>query len=77
MITIKCDRCGLDIDWRTYPAFAYTFHCADPNSDSIKKPDYTRMTLTLYETKGIRNIDLCDSCKKDVYNFIFKMGEEK
>lgn len=77
MIRITCDKCGKELNWRKHPAFAmfdpgvfiHTYNCGDPVNDN--STDFIE-SVVIREKEGLRMVDLCDECKADVFNYIFK-----
>ena len=65
MKTIKCDRCG-EIIPPTSP-------WANAAKNGIIPP---RLTITMFfgSTNTFREVDLCETCKSAVYNYIFDYG---
>lgn len=73
MTVTKCDRCGKDIiDSNSaylgtcvhiYPKMKITYDDVRIDSDCVE------------ETEG--EVDLCEDCQKEVYNFIFGKEEEE
>lgn len=62
MKTIKCDRCGKDIPY--VPPYM------NAAKQGVLPPT---LIITIWEplAQKSREVDLCDSCKKAVYDFIF------
>lgn len=65
MKTIKCDRCGKDIPY--VPPFA---------NATVQKNFSKSIMITLWDGLQckLREVDLCDDCKSDVYDYIFDYG---
>lgn len=68
MKTIKCDRCGKDIPY--VPPFM------NVTQQSVICP---KVMVTTWDTlsQNINEVDLCDSCQKAVYDYIFDYGNGK
>ena len=66
MKTIKCDRCGEDIPYI-------------PPYINIAREGYIppQISVTTWDgmSQTLNEVDLCDKCKKAVYNFIFEDKE--
>ena len=62
MKTIKCDRCGKEIPY--VPSYM------NVAQQGIIPPKIIMTIWDAYSQK-IREVDLCNSCQKDVYAFIF------
>ena len=68
MKTIKCDRCGKNIPY--VPSFM-----------NVAKQGivYPKIMVTTWNTlsQNINEVDLCDNCQMDVYDYIFDYGNGK
>ena len=65
MKTVKCDRCGKDI-----PRFIPFLNAA---SGMIPTP-VVMITVWNNNSQTLNEVDLCDDCKKAVYDYIFDFG---
>ena len=65
MKTTKCDRCGKDIPYV-------------PSYMNVAKQGvvYPKIIMSIYDplTQSAREVDLCNKCEYDVYNYIFDYG---
>ena len=68
MKTIKCDRCGKDIPY--VPPFM-----------NVAKEGFIfpKIIITKWDalSQKLDEVDLCDDCQKDVYDYIFNYGNRK
>ena len=75
MITIKCDRCGKDVEsklFNPFVPFIPSYPCSDPNiTERTFEPWETTRIYCEDKSSKIRIIDLCDDCKKSVYEYVF------
>lgn len=65
MKTIKCDRCGKDIPY------------VPPFMNSTAQKNFSKsIMITIWNglLQELQEVDLCDNCKSDVYDFIFEYG---